>query len=147
MKKILTFLLGIFSVCALASCDLSALMGGTSVESDSEVITESVTSEETTEHKHTLTRVSERKSSCTAEGNITYWVCDCGVIFTDAMGKNEATKEEIGEAVAVVAQQNHMTVEQLKPYYDAEFEQAIIRSILTGKVMHLIREAANIAEV
>ena len=59
----------------------------------------------------------------------------------------EATKEEIGEAVAVVAQQNGMTVEQLKPYYDAEFEQALIRSILTGKVMHLIRENAVIAEV
>ena len=58
-----------------------------------------------------------------------------------------ATKEEIGEAMAIVAQQNHMTVEQLKPYYDAEFEQALIRSILTGKVMHLIREAADIAEV
>ena len=105
MKKILTFLLGIFSVCALASCDLSALMGGTSVESDSEVITESVTSEETTEHKHTLTRVSERKSSCTAEGNITYWVCDCGVIFTDAMGKNEATKEEV-----TIPQENHVLI-------------------------------------
>ena len=49
--------------------------------------------------------------------------------------------------MAIVAQQNHMTVEQLKPYYDAEFEQALIRSILTGKVMHLIREAADIAEV
>ena len=59
----------------------------------------------------------------------------------------EATKEEIGEAVAVVARQNGMTVEQLKPYYDAEFEQALIRSILTGKVMHLIREHAVIAEV
>ena len=58
-----------------------------------------------------------------------------------------ATKEEIGEAMAIVAQQNHMTVEQLKPYYDAEFEQALIRSILTGKVMHLIRENAEIAEV
>ena len=59
----------------------------------------------------------------------------------------EATKEEIGEALAVVAQQNGMTVEQIKPYYDAEFEQALIRSILTGKVMHLIRESADIAEV
>ena len=59
----------------------------------------------------------------------------------------EATKEEIGEAVAVVARQNGMTVEQLQPYYDAEFEQAIIRSILTGKVMHLIRENADIAVV
>ena len=58
-----------------------------------------------------------------------------------------ATKEEIGEAVAVVARQNNLTVEQLKPYYDAEFEQALIRSILTGKVMQLIREHADIAEV
>ena len=59
----------------------------------------------------------------------------------------EATKEEINEALAVVARQNNMTVEQIKPYYDAEFEQAIIRSVLTGKVMHLIRESAIITEV
>ncbi len=59
----------------------------------------------------------------------------------------EASKEEIGEAVAMVARQNSMTVEQLQPYYDAEFEQALIRSILTGKVMHLIRESADIAVV
>ena len=58
-----------------------------------------------------------------------------------------ASKEEIGEAVALVARQNNMTVEQLKPYYDAEFEQALIRSILTSKVMRLIRDAADIAEV
>jgi len=59
----------------------------------------------------------------------------------------EVTKEEISEAVAIVARQNHMTVEELKPYYDAEFEQAIIRSVLTGKVMQLIRENAVITEV
>ena len=59
----------------------------------------------------------------------------------------EASKEEIAEAVAVVARQNNMTVEQLQPYYDAEFEQAIVRSVLTGKVMHLIREHAVVAEV
>ena len=59
----------------------------------------------------------------------------------------EATKEDIDEAVAVVAQQNNMTVEQLKPYYDAEFEQAIVRSVLTGKVMALIRQSAVITEV
>ena len=40
-----------------------------------------------------------------------------------------------------------MTVEQLKDYYDAAFEQALIRSILTSKVMQLIREAADIAAV
>ena len=59
----------------------------------------------------------------------------------------QASKEEISEAVAIVARQNNMTVEQLKPYYDAEFEQAIIRSVLTGKVMAFIRENAVITEV
>ena len=59
----------------------------------------------------------------------------------------EATKEEIAEAVAVVARQNNMTVEQLKPFYDAQFEAALVRSVLTGKVMALVREAAEIEEV
>ena len=58
----------------------------------------------------------------------------------------EASQEEIGEALAVVAQQNKMTVEELKPYYDTEFEKAIIKSVLTSKVMGLIRDAATVAE-
>ena len=56
----------------------------------------------------------------------------------------EATDEEIGQAVAMIARQNNMTVEQLQPYYDAEFKAAVIRSVLTGKVMGLIRETAEI---
>ena len=59
----------------------------------------------------------------------------------------EATKEEIGEAVAIIARQNSMTLEQLKPYYDAQFEAAVIRSVLTSKVMRLIRENAEVTEV
>jgi trigger factor len=56
----------------------------------------------------------------------------------------EATEAEIDEAVDVVARQNRMTVEELKPYFNAEFKQAIIRSILSGKVMSLIRENATV---
>ena len=59
----------------------------------------------------------------------------------------EATKEEIGLACAQIAQRNNMTVEQLKPYYNAEFEAAVIKSVLTGKVLNLIRQAADVAEV
>lgn len=59
----------------------------------------------------------------------------------------EATKEELAEAVALVARQNNMTVEQLKPHYDAAFEAALTRSVLTGKVMSLIRENAVITEM
>ena len=59
----------------------------------------------------------------------------------------EASKEEIGEAVALICRQNGMTVEELKPYYDAQFEQAVIKSVLTGKVMGLIRDAADVTVV
>ena len=59
----------------------------------------------------------------------------------------EATQEDIGEAVAVIARQNRMTVEQLKPYYDAEFEAAVIRSVLTSKAMKLVRDEADVVLV
>lgn len=58
----------------------------------------------------------------------------------------EADQEEIGKAIAMIARQNRMTVEELKPYCDAAFQAAVIRSVLTGKVMALIRDAAVIEE-
>ena len=61
-----------------------------------------------------------------------------------SMENLEASKEEVAEAVALIARQNNMTMEQLKPYYDAEFEAAVVRSVLTSKVMKLIRDAAVI---
>ena len=61
--------------------------------------------------------------------------------------KLEVSKEEIAEACAVICQQNGITMEQLKPHYDAEFEQAVINSVLTTKVMQLIRDAADVAVV
>lgn len=56
----------------------------------------------------------------------------------------EASQTEIGEAIALIAQQNDMTVEQLKPYYNAEFEAAVVGSVITTKVMALIRENAEV---
>ena len=56
----------------------------------------------------------------------------------------EPTEEEMGEAMAIIARQNRMTVEQLKPFVDAEFTAAVTRSVLTSKVMKLIRDAAVI---
>ena len=61
--------------------------------------------------------------------------------------KLEATQEELGQAIAVIARNNGITVEQLKDYYDEEFEKAVMRSVLTGKVMALIRDAADVTEV
>ncbi len=56
------------------------------------------------------------------------------------------SEQEMGEAIALVCRQNNMTVEQLKPYFDAEFEQAVRRSVLTSKVMQLIRDSAVLEE-
>ena len=58
----------------------------------------------------------------------------------------EADKEDIGKALAIVARQNNITLDQLKEQYDAALEQAIINSVLTGKVMQLIRAAAIVEE-
>ena len=57
----------------------------------------------------------------------------------------EATQEEIGDALAVIARQNNLTMEQIKEYYNAEFEKAVIKSVLTSKVLRLVRDAADIA--
>ncbi len=56
----------------------------------------------------------------------------------------EPSEEEIGQAIAIIARQNRMTVEQLKEYADAEFHAAVTRSVLTSKVMQLIRDNAII---
>ena len=58
--------------------------------------------------------------------------------------KLEATEEEMAEALSVIARQNRMTVEQLKPYIDAEFEAAVTRSVLTSKAMKLVRDEADV---
>ena len=57
------------------------------------------------------------------------------------------SKEDLAQAVAMIARNNGMSVEQLKDYYDAEFEEAVMKSVLTSKVMAFIREAADITVV
>lgn len=60
--------------------------------------------------------------------------------------KLEVTDEEMEAALEVVCRQNNMTIDMLKPHIDAEFTAAITRSILMGKVMRLIRDAAEVTE-
>lgn len=57
-----------------------------------------------------------------------------------------ASEQEMGEAIALICRRNNITVEQFKPYYDEEFESAVRKSVLTTKVMSLIRECANITK-
>ena len=58
----------------------------------------------------------------------------------------EATEEDIGKALAVICRHNNITMDELKEQYDATLEQAVINSVLTGKVMQLIRAAAVVEE-
>ena len=59
----------------------------------------------------------------------------------------QASKEEVGEAIAIIARQNGMTVEQLKPYVDFQFELEVVRSVLMAKAMKLVREHAEVEVV
>jgi trigger factor len=56
----------------------------------------------------------------------------------------EPSSEEISRMLAVICRQNNLTMDRLKEVYDAEFEVAVMKSILTNKVMRLIRDAADI---
>ena len=66
------------------------------------------------------------------------------IVYTENL---EASQEEIGQAMAVIARQNRLTLDQLKQYVDAEFEAAVVRSVLTSKAMKLVRDNAEITEI
>lgn len=69
------------------------------------------------------------------------------VLKVAELEKLEPEPEEISHALALICRQNNLTMEQLKEYYDAEFEVAVMKSVLTSKVMQLIRDAADISVV
>ena len=57
-----------------------------------------------------------------------------------------AGQEEIADACAGLCKRNHITMEQLDNVYDKEFEQALLRSIVTGKVLRFVRRNAQIED-
>ena len=56
------------------------------------------------------------------------------------------TKEEITEMLVMIGRQNNLTMEQLRECYDAQLETAVMQSVLTVKVMRLIRDNAIVTE-
>ena len=56
------------------------------------------------------------------------------------------TKEEITEMLVMIGRQNNLTMEQLRECYDAQLENAVMQSVLTVKVMRLIRDNAIVTE-
>ena len=61
--------------------------------------------------------------------------------------KLEPTQEEITLMLNAICRQNGLTMEQLRDCYDEQLETAVMQSVLTTKVLNLIRENANITTV
>ncbi|MBO5953660.1 MAG: trigger factor [Oscillospiraceae bacterium] len=59
----------------------------------------------------------------------------------------QAEEKDIAATLDVICRQNNMTMEQLQQHYTPEFEKAVLRSVITAKVMSVIRENAQITEV
>ena len=61
--------------------------------------------------------------------------------------KLEVEDKEIQDALNIICSHNGLGMEQLQQYCTPEFEEAVCHSILTGKVMGLIRENATVTVV
>lgn len=51
-------------------------------------------------------------------------------------------EQEMNEQLELVCRHNNMTMDELKPYLDETFYAAVRRSVVTGKVLQLLREKA-----
>ena len=58
----------------------------------------------------------------------------------------EPDQDSITQTLVAICRQNNITMDQLKEQYDAALEQAVVNSVLAGKVMRLIRDAATVEE-
>lgn len=59
-----------------------------------------------------------------------------------ALENLQVTQQERDEAITLIARQNGLTVEQIQPYCDEAFHEAVERSVLTSKAMGVIRDNA-----
>ena len=55
-----------------------------------------------------------------------------------------SSEEELQAALAMICRQNNITMEELQKHYDEEFAAMVNKTILTGKVMELIRKEADV---
>ena len=67
-----------------------------------------------------LTAVDEKEATCTADGNIAYWICECGKYFGDSLATNEIT---LADTVLSVEHQTTYTPEkEATTYADGNIE-------------------------
>ena len=76
-------------------------------------------------------------------GLFTIWLT--AILFLLLPYRLPYVKINSGDIMTILSASQIRAVE-LEPYIDAEFQQVITKSVLTGKVMRLIRDAAIITE-
>ena len=59
----------------------------------------------------------------------------------------QADEKEMADAYAVVCRRNNITMEQLQENMDENLQKAVENSVLAGKVMRLILDAADLTQV
>ena len=58
-----------------------------------------------------------------------------------------ADEQELAQQMELICRHNHMTMEELRPYLDDTFCAAVDRSVVTGKVLRLLRDRAVVTVV
>jgi len=59
----------------------------------------------------------------------------------------EADEQSVADEIKQICRENNMTIEQLQPYLTEEFQAAVIRSVITNRVLNKIVEYAEITVV
>lgn len=85
-----------------------------------------------------------------AKGDAKKMLCiEAAINEIAALENISATEDEIDRALEIIAQQNGLTLDQIKEFSAKEegLEKSVVHSVIMGKVMRLIRDSAEITEV
>ena len=85
-----------------------------------------------------------------AKGDAKKMLCiEAAINEIAALENISATEDEIDRALEIIAQQNGLTIDQIKEFSTKEegLEKSVVHSVIMGKVMRLIRDSAEITEV
>ena len=70
------------------------------------------------------------------------------VIAEIAQAENiEADEQSVADAITALCRENNMSIDEMQKYMTEEFQSAVVRSVITDKVLKLIQESAEITVV
>ncbi len=70
------------------------------------------------------------------------------VIFQIAEEQNiEADEQSVADAITRLCRENKMTIDEIQKYMTEDFQNAVVRSVITDKVLQRIRDAADVTVV